>query len=527
MAPTTDDLQRQLRRSRRIRRIAVATILILLLVAGAAYAAATSDLFPRVPPGWVGVLIRRHGRPLPAGAALAPKVAPGELPFQGIREDVLLPGWYPFAYSALDWDWEILPQTVIPPGHVGVLVRLFGEDLPDGQLFADENPADLTVGIVRRGPLLKTIEPGIHPINLRAYDVRVFPVRTIEPGQVGVVCRRYGRIPTDRSAFLSQDGERGVQAHFLPPGTYYVNPLAEEVRAVWIRSRRLDLGSAGRVKFHSSDGFEITVSGTVEWSLDPAQMPLVYCKYGDAMAVEQRLLLPAARTKSGLQGSRKPAREFISGSTRQTFQEEFARELRAVVEPEGMKLHSVLVNGIVPADEIAKPIRDREIAMLQREEYQQQMDTEKTKSQLTKETELGKRPAALAKAQSRTSDITTQARRALEVELIQASSAVEVARLERDSAQRQSESILAEGAATAHLAQLRAASAGEALRRRVAAHGGGEALAHAALLEKLAPKITSIWTNTDGPIASIFGRFTSNAPTSRPAGTIARAEVEK
>jgi hypothetical protein len=499
------------------RRAWIALSIVALLGAGAAALFATSSVFPRVPPGSVAILIRKTGRPLPSGAVIAPRARPGELPYQGIQEDVLLPGWYPTGYNAFDWDWAIVPQTVIPPGNVGVVTRVFGEELPENQLFADENPADAAAGIVRRGPLLATLAPGIHAVNSWAYQIRVFPIRAIEPGNVGVVCRRYGVIPNDRAAFLAPAGERGVQEKWLPPGTYNINPIAEEVRNVSCQSRRLDLGSGGRTKFPSSDGFDVTVSGTVEWTLDETKVPLLYCKYGDATSVEQRLLLPAARTSSRLQGSRKPAREFISGVTRQTFQDDFQRELKAVVEPEGLKLQSVLISGIVPPDEIAKPIREREAALLQREEYRQQIETERTRIELTSQMELEKRPAALAGARAKSVELLSQANRERQVQLIQAQNSVDVARFEQQAAQLQADAIVATGEAEALAARLKTQSQAESLRRRVEAHGGGAAYARATLLEKLAPKFTTILGTTQGPIAEIFSEFRGrSAPESRP-----------
>src|SRR5262245_19250856 len=137
------------------RRIALLISILLVLGATAFFVNRLGRPFPQVPPGHVAILVRKSGRKPPEGAVIAPRVKPGEEPYQGIQEDVLLPGWYPTGYNALDWDWCLVPQTVVPPGHVGIRVRNFGEDLPDGQVFADENPEDEARGVVRRDPLLR------------------------------------------------------------------------------------------------------------------------------------------------------------------------------------------------------------------------------------------------------------------------------------------------------------------------------------------------------------------------------------
>jgi regulator of protease activity HflC (stomatin/prohibitin superfamily) len=472
--------------------------------------------FPQVPPGHVAILIRKTGRKPPEGAVIVPRVKPGEEPYQGVQEDVLLPGWYPTGYNALDWDWCLVPQTVVPPGHVGVRVRNFGELLPDGQVFADESPEDEARGVVRRGPLLRALAPGVYPVNSWAYTIRVLPNQTIDAGQVGIVSRRYGPIAADAAALVSPEGSRGVQPKWLPPGTYYANPLAEEIRPFNCQSRRLDLGAVGRTKFPSSDGFDITVAGTVEWRLQESQAPLAYVKYGNGAAVEQRLLLPAARTKSRMQGSRKPAREFISGLTRQSFQEDFERELRTVVESEGVRLQSVLISGIIPPDAISMPIRDRETALLQRFEYRQQIETERTRIDLERQVELEKRPALLAAGRAKTIESEALGTREREVQRIQSQRDLDVARREREAAQLQADALRLTSAADADAVRVKSAAQSEALRRRVGAHGGGAAYARAALLERLAPRFTTIVSGLDGPFAGLFEEFLA-AP-AEPAG---------
>lgn len=479
----------------------------------------SDTFFPRVRTGQVGILIRKTGRPLPPGEWIAARpVAPGEW-FQGVQEDVLLPGWYPQGYSSADWAWRYAPATVIPPGHVGVMIRMFGDDLPEGQVLADENADDETRGIKRRGPMRKILQPGTYPINTIAYNIRIFPTRIIEPGEIGVLCKRYGRMPADRAAFLSETGERGVQKRGIAPGTYFVNPYAEDLRIVSRQSRKLDLAVSGRIRFPSNDGFEVALNGIIEWSLREQDIPLVYVKHGDVPDAGQKLLLPTARAKSLLRGSRKQAGEFIRGSTRQVFQDEFAGDLRSVVEPEGIIVHSVLISGIQPPDEIAKPIRDREISLLEREQYQKQMNTERGRVEYERQNGLQKRPSILAAVQSNNVRIITEARQAQEMGLIEAKNSFDIATFELNAAHQQVAIARAAGAADALWRKLHIERETRSIRGRIEALGGGVNFARNALIEHVAPHISSI-TGGSGSMAATLLKslFQSEAVASAGAG---------
>jgi uncharacterized membrane protein YqiK len=178
----------------------------------------------------------------------------------------------------------------------------------------------------------------------------------------------------------------------------------------------------------------------------------------------------------------------------------------------------------MPPDEIAKPIRDREIAVLEKEQFQKQMNTERGRAELETQNELEKRPQAIATAKVKTIELTTKAQRDQEVELIKAQNALDVARLEFQAAQKQADAIVATGTAEAEVARLRGAAETDALSRRVQALGGGAAFARTILLEKLSPKLTSILTRPEGPLATALQEMTKNM-TSQPAPKVGNANT--
>lgn len=457
-----------------------------------------------VPPGRVAILLRRDGREPPPGSIIAPRTAPGQPPYRGIVEDVLPPGRHD-AINRHDYDWQTVPLTVVPTTKVGVLVRLFGEDLPAGQTLADENPADAAAGIVRKGILREPLAAGSHAINLRAYRVLLFDPVVIQPGQVGVVAHLVGRGPSRGDAWLAAADERGVQAQVLPPGIHHVNPFATFVLPVSRQSQRLDLTTPGtRVRFPTSDGFDIALDGAIEWSLTDASAPLVYVKFGGTKVVEDSLILPAARAISRSFGARSPARDFIAGTSRQSFQSAFETELRRLVEAEGPVIHAVTISGITPPNELATLIQRRVEAALLRSQIDAQMETERGRASLAREQELEQLPALLAAARATHATEFGVAREAEARALATAAAEDEQAQIALEIAKLDAERIRASARSSA-TAKARSSETVAAIERKMAAAtGGGDAYARLRLLERLIPHYRSIVATLDAPPSHVL-----------------------
>lgn len=492
----------------RVRRAATTAVILALLATALWWLAEVGrggQAFPKVPPGHIAILVRNSGRASPPGAIIAPRAANGEAPYQGVQEDVLPPGWYPTGYDPYQWDWEIVPQTDVPPGSVGVLVRLFGEDLAEGRILADE----IDDGVIRKGVLQRTLSPGKHLVNIRAYDVLIVPSVEIASGEVGVVTRRVGAITTDPDAFLSQPGERGVQAQILPPGNHYVNPFLDDVLPISRQSQRLDLNLAGRgVRFATSDGFEIGLNGTVEWSLPEDQVPLVFVKFGRTQDTERKLILPAARAMSQMRGASQPAREFIAGATRLSFQNDFEADLRAVIEAEGPRVSSVLISNITPPEEIAGLIRARESSENQRAQFEQEIVAERSRLAFVTQTELQRRPTELAKVDADSAKKRSMAEGKRQLRLAELQAEYDTTRLQEEMARRRADQIVAEAMSRAAVTRRAAEVDAEVMGLRIAAFESGIAYSRAQLLARLASKFQTIRSGMDEPLAGVFREAT-------------------
>lgn len=119
--------------------------------------------------------------------------------------------------------------------EVGLLNKVYGsKELPQGRVIATDG---------EKGWQAKTIKPGFHiiPFVSVIYDVTKVPAVTVPAGFYGLIEARDGKPlpegaimadewPEDEEAnmleaqyFLTNDGQRGLQASILTPGTYFLN----------------------------------------------------------------------------------------------------------------------------------------------------------------------------------------------------------------------------------------------------------------------------------------------------------------
>jgi hypothetical protein len=131
-----------------------------------------------VPPGKVGIVTARDGKPLPAGRILADE---GE---RGIQRHVLPPGVYRINLHGSTVD--PVDATEIKLGYVGVQQRLLGKD---GTGRFAEGPDD-------KGILKEVLQPGLYYINTKEFK--------IIPSEVGIFQTTLHRgAPPERDTSIS------------------------------------------------------------------------------------------------------------------------------------------------------------------------------------------------------------------------------------------------------------------------------------------------------------------------------------
>ncbi len=463
--------------------------------------------------GEMAILIRKTGKDMQNGSEIA------ESPeHKGVQREYLTEGRYfrnPFVY-----DWEILEQKVIPADKIGVLVSLTGDNLPYGEFLAKVD--------AQGNPLTKGIMPGvlnsggryfIHPylFELELHDPVMIPA-----GFKGVKTNLAGPLPETPNTLLVPEGFRGVQEKPLDARRHDINPYEERISLVDCRSQRFNLADNKDMGFPSKDGFWVGIDGIIEFRIQPekaAEVYVIYHEDGDGEALSReivnKVIMPNARSFCRLEGSGELGRDLIGGETRIQFQEQFQQAMRDECEPAGIEIIQALITRIVPPQQIAELVQQREIAKQNEKQYQQQILQQDSEQKLMIEVEMANQLEAKVQADQKIIKITTEAMQKQEVELTQANQKLEVAKLKLDAAKDEAEAIVARGKAEAEVIRLQNAAIASGWQRSVEAFSGdGAQFSRYVMYQKLSASYRRLMINTaDSPIMKIFEGFApSNSP---------------
>jgi len=463
-----------------------------------------------VPAKHMAVLIKKTGTDLKNTDEVAP-----DAKHKGIQKEMLTEGRYILKYDPYNWSWEVIPQLEIPTGKLGVRVRLYGDDLPPGELLAKSE--------TQKGIVPGVLQPGRHYVNPYLYQVEIHDPEAVPAGYKGVVTNLTGPIPqrpedywedsddeTHRKLLVKQ-GFRGVSKETLDPGTYYLNPYEVDVKLVDCRNQRFNLSESKDLGFPSKDGFWVSLDSIVEFRVKPEMAAKAYMLYNEEAngsrvdeEVVRKVILPAARSFCRLQGSNNSGRDFIQGRTQ--FQETYQTTMKSNCDPLGIEIIQALITKINPPQQIAKPVQEREIAKQKAEQYTQQILQQKSEVKLAIEQELVKQKQALVTAEQSVIRDTTQALREQQVAVTKGEEKLAVAKLHLDAAKDESAATKARGQGAAEVVAFKNTAEAAGWKRAVEAfEGDGNRYAQFVLYEKLSGAYRSMMINTaDSPIMKVF-----------------------
>ncbi len=461
------------------------------------------------------------------------EVAPDEN-HKGLQRTVLTEGRY--FYNPYKWHWSVHKMVEIPRDKMGVRVRLYGDDLGYGH-FVSTNET-------QKGIVKDVLKPGRYALNAITIDgktkqlvsdkrtredyveiIELWEPTVIPAGYQGVVTNLAGPMPEKANTLLVEKDKRGPQEETLQAGTYYLNPYMYRVNAVDCRSQRFNLSQLNQeMGFPSKDGFWISLDGIIEFHIKPERAAEVYVTYNDvnndgptgssiAEEIINKVIRPNARSFCRLRGSNSSGRDFIGGETRAAFQAEFRSAIQETCEKQGIEIVQALITRIKPPEEVRGPVRDREIALQELKQYNQQEKQQLQEAQLATQKALIDQRKRLVDAEREVVKLKTEATKRQEVAVAQANRDREVAEKKLEAARDQAEAILAQKGAEAAVITFANQAEAAGWQKSVEALGNdGEAFARYVLYQKLAPGYRSIMTNTaDSPLMSVFDSFSGKA----------------
>ena len=292
-----------------------------------------------IPPGKIGVLVSKIGKPLPEGTYLVD--AKG---YRGILRKVLTPGRYrinTYAYDVkvvgVDACAELSTgikrkaedPTLIPPGYVGVVTN---------------KASDPRTG-VDRGIQQQVLQPGIYFLNPEEKRIDIVSIGYSETSLTVEAHDQNGA----RAAAAAASGK--APAHNLGGDRLGTSTADDPVYVV-----------GKGIEFPSSDGFPIHLDYTAIWGILPEQAPNVVRQFGTLKDVEHKVILPQIESICRLHGSRRGAVDLLVGDTREQFQNETSAELERVLSSKNLSLLFGLTRHIYVPKLVREPIQKAKIA---------------------------------------------------------------------------------------------------------------------------------------------------------------------
>jgi uncharacterized membrane protein YqiK len=383
-----------------------------------------------IPPGRIGVVEARDGKPLPSGRVIARQVdcdsfqnaqafisGGGE---RGPQMGVVTPGTYrinPALFSV-----QLAEVVDIPENKVGIVTTREGQPLEAGEIAGPvvpghdmfQSPQAFVNAKGNKGLQEQVLLGGRYFINPRFATVEVVDMVEVPIAHVGVVIAFVGREGKDvtgdsfQHGNLVSKGERGVWVDPLDPGKYPVNPYTHKVTNVptanvvlnWATGKteahQLDK-NLSTITVRSADGFKFNLDVSQIIHIPRNDAPKVIARFGDMSALVTQVLEPTIGNyfRNAAQGS--DIIDFLRNRSQRQIQARDA--ISAALKEYNVGAVDTLIGDIVPPDELMKTLTDRKIAEQERVTYDTQREAQIVRQQLEQATALAATQAKVVDAE--------------------------------------------------------------------------------------------------------------------------------
>jgi uncharacterized membrane protein YqiK len=383
-----------------------------------------------IPPGKIGVVEARDGRPLATGRVVARFVdcdsfqnaqafidGGGE---RGPQAAVMAPGTYrlnPYLFSV-----QLADAIDIPDNKVGIVTTREGAPLPVGEIAGPtvtghdmfQNPQAFTDAKGCKGLQEQVLLAGRYFINPRFATVELVDMTAVPIAHVGVVIAYVGKEGKDMTgdAFkhgnLVSKGEKGVWIEPLDPGMYPINPYTHKVSNVptanvvlnWATGKteahQLDK-NLSTITVRSADGFKFNLDVSQIIHIPRNDAPRVIARFGDMPALVTQVLEPTIGNyfRNAAQGS--DIIDFLKN--RSTRQAEARDAISAALKEYNVGAVDTLIGDIVPPEELMKTLTDRKLAEQEKMTFETQRQAQVARQELEQATALAATQARVVDAE--------------------------------------------------------------------------------------------------------------------------------
>jgi uncharacterized membrane protein YqiK len=366
-----------------------------------------------IPPGKIGVVEARDGRPLPTGRVIARHVecdsfqnphafmsGGGE---RGPQMALIAPGTY--RINPLLFSVQLAEVVDISENKLGIVTTREGAALAKGEIAGAvvnghnmfQNPQAFIDHDGCKGLQEQVLLAGRYFINPRFATVELVDMTEVPIAQVGVVVAFVGKDGQDvtgeqfRHGNLVSKGEKGVWVEPLDPGKYPINPYTHKVINVptanvvlnWATGKteahELD-ANLSTISVRSADGFKFNLDVSQIIHVPRNDAPKVIARFGDMLALVTQVLEPTIGNyfRNAAQGS-----DIIDFLKHRSVRQEEARAAISIALREyNVGAVDTLIGDIVPPDQLMKTLTDRKIAEQERVTYETQRQAQEVRQQL-------------------------------------------------------------------------------------------------------------------------------------------------
>jgi uncharacterized membrane protein YqiK len=383
-----------------------------------------------IPPGKIGVVEARDGKPMRAGRIIAGHVecdsfqdAQGFMNGGGERGPqmgIISPGTY--RINPMLFVVQVADVVDIPENKVGIVTTREGNALTKGEIAGPsveghsmfQNPQAFVDNEGSKGLQEQVLLAGRYFINPRFATVEIVSMVEVPIAHVGVVIAYVGKEGRDvtgeafRHGNLVSKGEKGVWVDPLDPGKYPINPYTHKVSNVptanvvlnWAtdktESHKLD-ANLSTITVRSAVGFKFNLDVSQIIHIPRNDAPKVIARFGDMSALVTQVLEPTIGNyfRNAAQGS--DIIDFLKN--RSVRQDEARHAISTAIKEYNVGAVDTLIGDIVPPDELMKTLTDRKIAEQERVTYETQRQAQTVKQELEQATALAATQAKVVDAE--------------------------------------------------------------------------------------------------------------------------------